>query len=140
MSSRYIFRSHFRNSFTNPKQYDAINGDSPNVEWKRACQNKYTTNDKIAAIKLLRPAHNLGLKEAKDVVEAYMDEYSVNGFDAAKVVTTIKLNNETTVEVTRKHEGVSTVRIIRTLSDSFSDSEVLQVVAKLAREYNGEGN
>ena len=37
-------------------------------------KNAIHANHKIEAIKLLRTRQNLGLKEAKDIVDAYIDE------------------------------------------------------------------
>lgn len=130
------FISPIRHNFTRIRQTEAIDNDSPNVEWKRLArtpENGSSISNKIAAIKSLRARHGFGLKEAKDVVEAYAEEVMFRN-DSPRV-TRVTLSPTTFAEVTRDAKGLNKVNVFTTIGTTFSDSEVLQVIANLAIEH-----
>lgn len=115
--------------------YDEANKDDESCAWKSEAR----AGKLIPAIRVLREAHGLGLKEAKDIVEKYVSHYRASQSKEASSHR-IPLTDSKTLVITRYTDTSSYVSIETMESDFLglyhNGTELLDIVAKMAVKYS----
>lgn len=113
-----------------PNRYaNYITNDAESVQWKVLARG----NDKIQAIKSFRTRTNSGLKEAKDVVEDYLNRLKAGErFNGTHTQTRI-INLPTGVlTITEMASGRITITHTETLADSVTVENLPETIARIS--------
>lgn len=110
---------------------DIISKYPANAEWKVYAH----ANQKVNAIKSLRGSEGLGLKEAKDAVEVYLEQYASNSLPdfAPPTEYTVKLYDGMELRVKVLSSGNFAVERIQLVANGLSQAQLLQFIANQAR-------
>lgn len=107
-----------------------------NASWKAYAH----ANEKVNAIKCLRNSEGLGLKEAKDVVEVYLEKYESRSLPESvpSPVITLAIGGGVTLTVTANPDGTSKVERSMLIGNRVSQAELLRLVAyETTKVYTG---
>ncbi len=133
-----MYRSPLRHNLDR-HQLEVLNNDPATAEWKVLARKKsssYTGSYKVESIKALRHAHGFGLKEAKDTMEAYADEYNHSHVDNdGSHVITVPLGRDATLEIRRRADGSNDIQVVSAQQYGLSDYDVLTAIVRLATEF-----
>lgn len=133
-----MYRSPLRHNLAR-HQLEALNNDPTTVEWKVLARKKsasYSGSYKVESIRALRHLHGFGLKEAKDTVEAYIDEHNHSHADNdGSHVITVPLGSNSTLEIRRRIDGSNDIQVVSAKQYGLSDYDVLTAIVRLSREF-----
>lgn len=110
--------------------FDRIACDPESSDWKRMARD----NRLVESIKDFRRTYGCGLKEAKDVVEAYRDRMHQAGY--GENVKLISLPNGDKLQV-RTEGDESVITLVRVMRVHVSDRLLLQTIADCVVEAVG---
>lgn len=117
---------------------EIVSGDRSGVPWKQLAQAAAQSSPrsgispKIEAIKALREAHGLSLKEAKDTVEYYMANFQ--NIKESDLVTYQIEYKGATIEVTQTGADQWSVRRVENLG-TFTHQGLMNVLIGIGAEY-----
>lgn len=142
------YRSPFRRNL-DKNLIEILDLSDYNSSWKQIARraverpNDVKISYKVEAIRTARITYHLSLKEAKDLVDTYMDEVHYEQEQANKKESThsdihiqsISLGN-VMLEIRRRADGMNDIQVVSHQKYGLSDHDVMNEIVKLAREFN----